>query len=199
MVDVESAFDTVAGLTILASVIVAFIEAGSGIGSISDLLTKAMGQPTSFGLGLVIFFFGFDSLVPAIPVSFLPSYLQWLGVFYPHMTGYIPHFSMWTLLFASIMTIIVTLLTMYIWDLDFWFKGLGIAFVTFIIGWYAWTLIAWQLMFTGASMIGLSYEATYNLWHASVSTTQSNWLQYFFLFSLPITGIYIGRKVASII
>ena len=200
MVDLSQAFDWIASTLIIATVLVGFIQVGSDLGSLSDIVSRMLNEPTTFGAGLTIFYLGFDTWTPAIPKTFLDSYgLGWLSVFYPFADGFVPHFSLETFIFSCIFAAIITLICLKRFDISFWFKGLLISAVTFLVGWYLWTLIAWNLMYVGGSMMGLSPDLVHQVWFISVSTTSSWILQYFFMFSIPISLIWAGRKVSHVV
>jgi hypothetical protein len=191
-------FDWLASVVIISSIVVGFVEVGSGLGSVSEMVQRMVNEPKTFGLGLVIFYIGYDTWIPAIPKSFLDQYgLGWLTWFYPFAEGFIPTYSMWTFIFAIVFTTIATWITLELLDWDFWFKGLGLVVLYFIIGWYSWTLIAWQLMYLGGAMIGLSGETVHKLWLSSVTATKTPVLQYFFLFTIPLSIIYIGKRIGG--
>lgn len=201
MVDVGSAFDYAASLLIIASIIAGLVSVGGKLGSASDLLGNVVSQPASFGVGSVLFFVGFDTWVPALPRTFLDQYgLGWLTHFYWYAGGeFIPHWSLEVFFFSLVVTVFGVWLFLYVTEYDFWFTGLGVSVLLFMVSWWVWQLIAWNLMHVGGGMMGLSSEQTTSLWYASVTATESNILQMFFLVSLPVSAIYLVRKVASLI
>lgn len=200
MVDLGNSFDYIAGILILGSIIAGLVSAGGKIGSASDILGNVVAKPATFGLGSALFFGGFDSWVPALPKAFLDQYgLGWLTYLYWYSGGFVPHYSILAFLFSLVVTVVGTLLFLYWSEHDFWFHGLGMALLLFVVSWWAWGLISWNLMQIGGSMMGFSSEQTYALWYASVTATESNILQWFFLASLPVSALWIVRRVSAIL
>jgi hypothetical protein len=200
MADLSQVFDYFGGIVVAASTLVGLIQVGSSFGSLTDIVGKMVSSPAGFGLGMLLFLIGYSTWTPAIPKAFLDGfYLGWLPSLYPFANGYFMGFSLWALLFTLVLTIAVTLLAMHVWELEFWFEGFGVALVSFLGSWYAWGWIAWELMFVGGGMMGLSGDQAYALWSASVSATSSSWLQLFFLASIPISATWLSKKVASLL
>ena len=195
---IGSAFGWIAGVLILSSIAIGFVGISSTFGSVSDMVENMVAEPTSFGAGSVIFFIGFDTWVPAIPKSFLDQYaLGWLTWFYPFADGYLPHYSLWSLFFSLVWAFIGTWIIMHIFDLDFFWKGLGIAVVMFIFGWWLWGVIAWQLMHWGGSLIGLSSEQVHELWLGTATAQESEILQYMFIITAIVSAIWGSKKLGG--
>jgi len=191
-------FDWIAGVLIISSMAVGFVGLSGNFGSISNMVQGMVTKPMSFGFGTVVFYLGFDTWVPAIPKSFLDRFwLGWLTWLYPFSGGYIPHYSLWSLLSAIVWAIVGTWIVMHIFDLTFFWKGLGIGFIMFVCGWYVWGLIAWGLMFWGASLMGLSGTQVYELWKGTVTAQESNILQYLFIVTAVVSAIWGSKKLAG--
>lgn len=197
MVSLGDSLDYIGGIIVVAMMLVGLFQISSSLGSVEDMMRNIMGHPSTFGLGLFVFLIGYFTWTPAIPLSRYG--LDPLRILYPFADGYFMGFSLWTLLFTLIVTIVVTLLLMKIYSLDFWFEGFGIATVTFVISWYVWGWIAWKLMYIGGNLIGFSNAEVYAFWHGTVTATSSPLLQIFFLASIPISALWLTKKVVSII
>lgn len=193
---VGSTFDSIASIVIVASLLVGFWECGSEIGSVSDLVAQALANPRQFGLGVTLYYIGLDTWTPCIPPGFLDPAIAWVSWLYPFSGGYVPHYSLWTCLFSLLISMAVTWIYMHLAHQGFWFRGLLMAFVAFVIGWYLWTLIAWHLMFRGGAMMGLTPIQVSKIWQASTSATSSPQLQWFFIATIPISFVYLLKRVA---
>jgi len=201
MVNVGEAFDYAASLLIVASVIAGLVSAGGKLGSATDILGNVVAKPASFGLGSFLWLCGYDSWCPAIPRSFLDQYgLGWLTYLYWYSgCEFVPHYSILTFLFSLIVSVVGTLLFLYWSEHDFWFHGLGVAVLLFGVSWWVWGLISWNLMSFGGSLMGFSSEQVRSMWYASVTATESNILQWFFLACLPVSALWIVRRVSAIL
>jgi len=185
-------------IVIIASLGVGFWEASSDLGELTELLDQAIDQPLTFGGGLAIFTISLDTWTPGIPVDTLPSWLQWVSIPYLFAGGnFLPHFSIWTALFAIVITAVVTLLVLYVSDLDFIWHGLLVAVVTFILSWYAWHCMTWVGIGWGANMMGLGSEVGYQVWENAVSATSGPLMQYFFFATIPLSLYVLYQKIAS--
>lgn len=191
-------FDWVAGILILSSIGVGLTGLSTNFGSVSSMVEQMVSKPASFGVGLVVFYVGFDTWVPCVPQSFLDRYfLGWMTFFYPFAGGFVPHYSLWSLFFALIWTVIGTWVIMHGFSLDFFWKGFGVGVVMFFVGWYVWTLIAWGLMYWGASMMGLSGQELHSLWTGTVTAQESDILQYMFIVTAIVSAIWGGKKLGG--
>jgi hypothetical protein len=200
MASLSSTLDYIGGIIVVASMGAGVFQVSSSLGSISQISSGIVKHPLSFGLGLFLFLVGYATWSPAIPQSFLARYgFGWLTVLYPFTKGYFMSFSLWALLFSLIVTIIVTLLAMRVWELDFWFHGFLVALAAFFLSWYLWGWIAWKLMYVGGGMMSLSDSQIYTFWQASITSTSSLPLQVFFLATSPISALWLTRKVASLL
>ena len=166
-------FDSLLTVIIVASLLLGFWNASSSLGSVSDIVRQAIDQPQTFGVGMAMFYLGLDTWTPAIPESFLAEHgLAWLTWFYPFTGGFIPHFSIWSALVGILVATIATLMARHFWHLSFW-KCLLVWPLSFLAGYYLWTLIAWKLMFMGGTGMGLTEQQVYEIWHGSVSATEN--------------------------
>ena len=192
---VSDAFDSIAGVVILSSILVGFWEVGGNIGSLSQIVENLVNQPQTLSLGLALFYLGIDTWTPTIPADFLPFPLNLARYLYPFTNGYLPHYSLESAFFALVTSLITTWLFLRLTDHEFWGWGLPVAILAFLIGWYLWTLVAWQLMFMGGEMIGFTPEQVYQIWSSSANATRPPALQYFFLATVPISFSYLVRHL----
>jgi hypothetical protein len=79
-------------------------------------------------------------------------------------------------------------------DWDFWFKGLVLCICLFLLGWWLWHVFTWFGIGFGAEMAGLGAEQAYSIWHTAVSATQTPFLQYFFLGTIPLSLLLVYRR-----
>ncbi|MCW4015068.1 MAG: hypothetical protein NWF06_01740 [Candidatus Bathyarchaeota archaeon] len=191
-------FDTVALIVIIASLGVGVFEASENFGELTDMLDSAVSDPVETGGGMVLFVLCLDVWTPGLPVEMLPSWLQWLEMFYPFTGGYLPHFSIWVCAGAFLFAAAITWIVLKVKDeWGFWGKGLLVAVVAFILGWYVLELIAWWCLGFGAELCGLGSENAYDIWYAAVTATQAPALQYFFLVSIVFSVGLVYRKFAG--
>ena len=191
------ALESIAVIVILASLAVGFYESSNDLGEMTSLLDSAIEAPTTFGAGLVIFCLSLDTWTPGIPVESLPVYLQWLAVPYFFTDGYLPHFSMWTALFALVISFIITFVVLHVTGWEFQWRGVLVAVVSFVGCWYCWHIISWAGMGLGARMMGLGSDAAYTIWRNAVSSTDGPLLQYFFFATIPLSVYLLYKKVAT--
>ena len=191
---VAETFDQIASIIILASLLVGFWGAGEEIGSFSTIVQNVLDSPTKWGFGLLCFYVGLDSWCPTIPSEYLGCF-SFLRYLYPFAEGYLPHYSFEAALFSLVISLIVTWFYLHLSDEDFWFKGLGVAILSFIIAWIIWGWISWYLMFYGGNLIGLTDEQIHEIWLSSAKGTSPIYLQYFFLLSIPTSFIWLIRKI----
>jgi len=189
--------ESIALIVVLSSLAVGFWESSQNFGELTSVLDSVVADPTRSGLGLVIFTVSLDVWTPGLPVSMLPSWLQWIGWFYPFAEGYIPHFSIWVCAFALIFSAVITLATLRFTEWSFWGKGLLVAVLAFVVGWYVCQLIAWWGIGFGADLLGLGSTEAYGIWRSAVSATQTPFLQYFFLGTIPLSIVLIYRKMGG--
>jgi len=188
--------DTVATIAIASSILIGFWEIGGQLGSVSNILAQALTDPQTFGLGTAVFYIAVDTYTPVMPQWFLDQYgLGWLTWFYPFTGGYVPHYSLWTAIFGLIAAFVVTTMFLRFSDHDFLGWGLAVAFASFWIGWYLWTLLAWWMLFQGGAMIGLTAEQVYEIWHSAAVAVESPLLQYFFLGVMALSFPYLIRRI----
>jgi len=188
-------FDSLATIIILSSIGVGFWEVGGQIGSLSSIVQKALDNPVNWGLKLAAFYIGIDTWSPTIPADFLPFPLNLARYFYPFTNGYLPHYSLESAIFALVTSLVVTFLFLHLTDHSFWGWGLPVAILSFLVGWYIWTLLAWWLLFWGGTGIGFTEEQVYEIWMAQATATSPPTLQYFFLLTVPISFTYLLKHV----
>ena len=194
---VGDALESVAVIVIIASLAIGFYESSNDLGEMTSLLDSAIDAPSTFGAGLAIFTLSLDTWTPGIPVESLPIYLQWLAVPYFFTDGYIPHYSMWTAMFAFVVAAVVTLLVLKFTEIEFQWRGLLIGVITFVGCWYAYHLVSWAGMGFGADLMGLGSATAYTIWRNAVSSTDGPLLQYFFFGTIPLSAYLLYKKVAT--
>ena len=187
----------VALIVIIASLAVGFYESSNDLGEMTVILDEAIEAPTTFGTGLLIFTFSLDTWTPGIPVDSLPFYLKWLAVPYFFTDGYLPHFSLWTALFALVFSFVVTCIVLRVTSWEFQWRGVLVAIVSFVGCWYVWHLISWLGMGFGADLMGLGSETAYTIWRNAVSSTDGPLLQYFFFGTIPLSVYLLYQKVGT--
>lgn len=191
------ALEGIALIVVLASLSVGFWESSQEIGELTVILDKAVEEPTTFGGGFAIFTISLDTWTPGIPVEMLPSWLQWISMFYWFAEGYLPHFSIWTCVFALIFAAIVTFILLHVTDWEFFWNGFFVGVISFVLGWYGFHLITWWGIGFGADLMGLGSAQAYNIWRSAVAATRAPLLQYFFLASIPLSLLIIYRKIGE--
>ena len=195
---VSDVLESIALIVVIASLGVGFYESSSDLGEMTVLLDQAIEAPLSFGPGLLCFTVSLDTWTPCIPVTSLPVWLQWLAVPYLYAGGeYIPHFSLWTALFALVVSCVVTFLVLHLTEIEFMYRGLLIAVVTFFVCWWLWHLITFFGIGWGANMMGLGSENAYSIWRNAVESTDGPLLQYFFFATIPLSIYLLYQKVAT--
>jgi len=194
-VGVGSTFDSIAGIIIAGTLVLGFWECGTEMGSVSEMIAQALANPQQFGVGVTLYYIGLDTWTPCIPPGFLDPTVAWVSWLYPFSGGYVPHYSLWSCLFSLLMSLAASWIFMHVWHRGFWFRGLLVAFIVFWISWYLWTLLAWHFMFRGGEMMGLTAIQVSKIWQASATATSSPTLQYFFMATIPISFIYLLKRV----
>jgi len=194
---VGDTLENVAFVVIIASLLVGFYESSQDLGEMTSLLDDAIESPTTFGVGMAIWTISLDTWTPGIPIKSLPVWLQWLSIPYFFAEGYIPHFSLWTALFALVVSVVVTFLVLHLTDLEFQWWGLLIAVVTFLLAWWGWHAITFFGIGFGADMMGLGSDVGYQVWRNAVESTSGPLLQYFFFATIPLSCWILYRKVAT--
>jgi len=189
--------ENIALIVVIASLAVGFYESSQDLGEMTSLLDEAIEAPATFGSGLLIFTVSLDTFTPGIPVDSLPVYLRWLAVPYFFTDGFLPHFSLWTALFAFVVAAVVTLLVLRFTDIEFQWRGLLISVSVFLGSWYLWHLITWAGIGYGADLMGLGSAQGYEIWRNAVSATSGPLLQYFFFATIPLSIYLLYQKVAT--
>ena len=190
-----STFDSIASIIITATLVLGVWECGTEMGSVSEMIAQALANPRHFGVGVTMYYIGLDTWTPCIPPGFIDPAISWVSWLYPFSGGYVPHYSLWTCLFSLLMCLLASSIYMHAAHRGFWFRGLLVAFVSFWISWYLWTLIAWHLMFRGGVMMGLTPIQVSKIWQASTTATSSPTLQWFFIATIPISFTYLLKRV----
>jgi len=193
-----SMLDTIATILVVSSILVGFWNAGTTAGSVSNIIGRAIDEPQTFGVNAVMYYIGLDTWIPTVSPDFLNQHgLEWLAWFYPFAEGHIPHFSIWSCLFGILVATIVTLITHKgkHWSLP---KAFLVWFLAFLAGYYVWTLIAWRMMFIGGEAIGLTEAEVHDIWYGSVSATESEPIQLFFLANIPVSFVWLFKRIGRV-
>jgi len=190
-----SSLDSLATLLIIASLIAGFWNAGNSLGSISEIVSHMIDEPQGFGVSAALFYIGLDTWTPAIPPEFLSQKgFVWISWLYPFTGGWAPHFSLWSCLFGILTATLATLI-LHKWRKASLFKTALAWIVGFLTGYYFWTLLAWHFLMIGGQGIGLTASQVYDLWHSAVSATENPYLQIFFLANIPISFLWLFRRI----
>ena len=193
MADLGEILNKIAFIVMASTMIAGFWESGNQLGNIMNVITQAVANPQQAGVGTVLYMLGYSVWSPVFKAESLGSF-SFISVFYPFSEGYIPEYSIWACLVSLIASFILTFIFLHITDRSFWGWGLLVAVVTFVLTWYAFTVLAWFFMYQGAEMLGLSHDVAYDMWKVGAETTQSPILQYLFLANIPLSFQYLIRK-----
>lgn len=189
--------DKIILVVIIGSICVGFWESSSVLGEATEVLDQAIEAPTTFAPGLVIFVISLDTWTPGIPIDSLPWLLQWLSIPYFFAGGeYLPHFSLWTALFALVISAVVTFIAVHA-GLQFKWWGLILAIFVFCASWWLWHLVTWIGIGWGADMMGLGSAVAYEVWYNAVTATRGEIIQYTFFATIPLSVFLLYRKVGT--
>jgi len=177
--------------------IVGFWNAGNTVGSVSDIISRMIDEPQTFGVNAFLFYVGLDTWTPAIPPEFLAQYgLGWISWFYPFTGGWAPHFSLWSCLIGIIAATIVVLI-LHKWRHVSILKAILAWILAFLIAYYFWTLLAWHFLMIGGQGMGLTSDQVYQVWYSAVTATENPYLQYFFLATVPISFLWLFKRIGK--